>query len=225
MDANGALTTLAGWFKLGEHDPEISKDTAIDDVRFVVLDTELTSLDRRSNRLLSVGALVVTGTKIHVGETFYRVVNPGVTVPAQSVVIHKLRPEDVAQGQSPEVVIGELNEFFGTSLLMGHFAEIDRDVLRKEFASVGRKLENSMICTARIQQWIVQKRAYKEDKFRDMERLDLASLAAIYGLEHHEAHHALDDAFMTARLWQRQKHELEQLGVKTLGQLLRIAKV
>ena len=217
---------MAGIFKFGQGEPaELAKETPIDRVRFVVLDTELTSLDRRTNRLLSVGAIAVTGTRIHLGEQFYRLVNPGVAVPSAGVVIHKLRPEDIANAEPPERVLGELREFVGNAVLMGHFAEIDRDVLRKEFAALGDHLDNPMICTARLQRWIVQKSAYKEDQFRDLENVDLATLAGLYGLPHQEAHHALDDAFTTARLWQRQKHSLAQLGIDTVGQLLKIGKV
>lgn len=214
------------WFQSASPKSETSaKDTPLDDVRFAVLDTELTSLNGKTNRLLSVGGIIVTGTKIHLGEEFYRVVNPGVAIPAEGVVIHKLRPEDIANGEEPQAVIGDLQEFILGSVLMGHFAEIDRNVLRKEFAACGHELTNPMICTARLQRWIVQKSGYKEDQFRDLENVDLETLAKSYGLEHTNAHHALADAYMTARLWQRQKYAIEKLGIRNLGQLLKIAKI
>jgi DNA polymerase III epsilon subunit-like protein len=61
------------------------------------VDTELTSLDTRSNRLLSIGAIAMDGSKIRIAEQFYRLVNPGVAVPAQSILIHKLLPSDDEQ--------------------------------------------------------------------------------------------------------------------------------
>lgn len=217
---------MPGWFQSGSRESEaFARDTPLDVVRFVVLDTELTSLNGKTNRLLSVGGIVVTGSKIHLGEQFYRVVNSGVAVPAEGVVIHKLRPEDVANGEPPELVIRDLKVFMSGSVLVGHFAEIDRNVLRKEFAASGYELTNQMICTARVQRWLVQKSGYKEDQFRDLENVDLETLAKSYGFEHTDAHHALADAFMTARLWQRQKHALEKFGVANLGQLLKIARI
>ena len=59
-------------------DARFPKDASLHDVRYAVVDTELTSLDARSNRLLSIGAIAMDGTKIRFGEQFYRVVNPGV---------------------------------------------------------------------------------------------------------------------------------------------------
>src|SRR5690349_21693391 len=85
----------------------VPRRTPLRDVRFVVLDTELTSLDKRTNRLLSVGAITMRGPKILLGEQFYRVVNPGVNIPATSIVVHGLRPEDVAQGDSPDAVLAD----------------------------------------------------------------------------------------------------------------------
>jgi len=212
------------WFPFGTRSAA-EADTPMESTRFVVIDTELTSLDRRTNRLLSVGAIAMTGSKIQVGEQFYRIVNPGVSVPAEGVVIHRLRPEDIEHGHDLHAALVELMAFLGNAVLVGHFAEIDRNVLRKEFAAGGVELDNPMICTARVQRWIVKKQPFKEDQFRHLEIADLASLAKIYGLDFHEAHHALDDAYVTARLWQKQLHALSELGVKTLGSLLRFAKI
>lgn len=201
------------------------EEASIESTRFVVVDTELTSLDARTNRLLSVGAIRMVGSKILLGEQFYRVANSGVPVPAESVVIHKLRPDDVERGSDLVSTIAELGAFIGDAILVGHFAKVDRAVLRKEFTSCGRRFTNQMICTARVHHWIVSKQPFKEDQFRDLEVADLESLARNYEFDFHEAHHALDDAFVTAQLWQRQIHLLSELGVRTLRKLLRLAKI
>ncbi len=201
------------------------EDAALEATRFVVIDTELTSLHRRTNRLLSVGAIGMIGSKILLGEQFYRVANPGVFVPGEGVVIHKLRPEDVERGHDLTSTLTELRSFIGNAVLVGHFARIERDVLQKEFEACGLSFANQIICTARVQHWIVKAQPFKEDQFRELEAADLESLARAYELEFHEAHHALDDAFVTARLWQKQMHVLSELGVKTLRKLLRVARV
>ncbi len=213
---------MARWHPFGRSEHE---DVPLEAVRFVVVDTELTSLDQHSNRLLSVGAIGMKGTRILIGEQFYRVVNPGVPVPKETVVIHRLRPEDVEQGQAVSDTMRELAGFLGNAVLVAHCAEIDRGVLRKEFTSCGLTLSHEVLCTARVQQWIVRKRSYKEDQFREFENTDLESLARLYKLEFREAHHALDDAFVTAQLWQKQLHVLDGLGVKTLAKVLKLAKV
>jgi DNA polymerase III alpha subunit (gram-positive type) len=58
--------------------------TTLDSLRYVVLDTELTSLDSRSNRLLSIGAIAMDGPKIRLKEQFYRIVDPRVPIPPEA---------------------------------------------------------------------------------------------------------------------------------------------
>ncbi|HUO61753.1 MAG TPA: 3'-5' exonuclease [Candidatus Acidoferrales bacterium] len=212
---------MARWNPFGRREQD---DRPLESLRFVVVDTELTSLDQRTNRLLAVGAIAMQGARILIGEQFYRVVNPGVPVPKETVVIHRLRPTDVEQGVALADALKELSDFFRDSVLVAHCAEIDRAVLRKEFLACGLTLGNAIVCTARTQRWLVKRQPYKEDQFRDLENTDLESLARAYNLDFREAHHALDDAFVTAQLWQKHLHALSGFGVNTLGELLRIAR-
>jgi DNA polymerase-3 subunit epsilon len=201
-----------------------SSDQPLGEVRYAVVDTELTSLNHRSNRLLSIGAITMDGPRIRVGDSFYRVVDPGVEVPAAGVLIHKLRPSDVKGATPPAQALAELQEFIGERLLVGHFVGIDLKALRKELGDEQHTLVNPAIDTARVQRWIVQNGPPRDDLIQRLETLDLASLAAVYGLEFREAHNALDDAFVTARLWQKMLSTLEGMKVGTLSELLKIAK-
>ncbi len=195
---------------------------ALQSLRYVVVDTELTSLDARSNRVISIGAIAMEGTKIRLGDHFYRVVNPGVAVPSQTVLVHGLRPADVAEGSAPAGAVAEFLRFAANAVLVGHFVSIDLAALRKEAGDV-KALAEPAVDTARVQRWLdLQQNIYREDRGHQVENVDLVSLAGRYGLEFHEAHHALYDAFLTAQLWQRQIHLLDKAGVRTLGELLRI---
>lgn len=215
------------WFKLGrrrKHDSLFPADAELADLPYAVLDTELTSLDSRSNRLLSIGAVAMDGTKIRLGEQFYRVVNPGVIIPAQGVLIHKLRPNDVERGELPEKALADLQEFVAGKVLVGHFVNVDLNVLRKELGDSSHWLTNPAIDTARVHRWILQHGSYREDLEQQLANVNLAALAKIYGLEFREAHHALDDAFVTARLWQKLICVLQEMKIRNLGGLLRIGK-
>jgi DNA polymerase-3 subunit epsilon len=219
---------MPGWFKFGRQaersDPRFASDTPLRDLRFAVVDTELTSLDSRSNRLLSIGAIAMDGSKIRMAKQFYCVVNPGVTVPPQSVLIHKLRPKDVEEGVPPERAMAELTQFTEGRVLVGHFVHIDLKALRKELGDQPHELRNPAIDTARAHQWILKSGPWQEDLVQQMENVSLAALAKLYNLDFHEAHHALEDAFVTARLWQKLLIKLESMKVTTLGDLLRIAE-
>src|ERR1700690_684317 len=203
----------------------VASDTALYELRYIVLDTELTSLDKRSNRLLSVGAIAMEGPKIRLGEQFYRVVNPGVPVPAESVVIHHLRSEDVEGGEPLAESLEELRRFIAGAVLVGHFVNIDLKVLRKELGSEGRYLNNPAIDTARVNHWILRHGLYSEELTIQLEQLDLPTVAKFYGLEAGDAHHALSDAFLTAQVWQQMLHALPAKKVRTLKELLKVGGV
>ena len=196
---------------------------ALESIRYVVLDTELTSLNKRSNRLLSIGAIAMDGPRIRLGEQFYRVVNSGVAVPAETVLIHKLRPEDVANGEPLPKALDELRKFVASAVLVGHFVGIDLKILRKEMAGTGHKLNNPAVDTARMHHWLLRQGRYTEDLSVRLEKLDLESVAKTHGLDLEDPHHALHDAFLTARVWQKMMHLAQGKGVRTLGDLLRIA--
>jgi len=197
----------------------------LESLRYAVIDTELTSLNTRSNRLLSIGAVGMDGTRIRLNRQLYCVVNPGVPVPEAGVPIHGLRPCDVETGLAPGKALADLRAFVEGAVLVGHFFQIDRSVLRKELGSTGHRLENPAIDTARVHRWIVRHSGYTDDLAHRLEQVDLRSLAAAYHLESHEAHHALDDAFLTARLWQKLIHILHAMHIRDLDGLLRIAGV
>jgi DNA polymerase III subunit epsilon len=191
-------------------------------VRYVVLDTELTSLDHRTNRLLSVGAIAMQGASTQLGEQFYRVVNPQVSIPHETVVIHKIRSEDLKSGEQPGKCLSAFSEFVTGSVLVGHFVKIELNILESEMGQAGLKLNNRAIDTAQVHPWMLRQGPLSEDLSVRLEKLDLATLARFYGVNVEDAHHALSDAFLTARVWQRMLYTLREKKIDTLGKLLRI---
>lgn len=184
--------------------------------RYVVVDTELTSLERKTNRVLSIGAIAMHGTRIVLGEQFYRVLNPEAEIPAETVKIHGLRPADVRGGEPAATAIAEFSTFTRGAVLVGHFVEIDMAALSKD-----GEFDNPVVDTARVHRWLVRRR-YSEDIDRRLAEVDLATLARHYKLAVQELHHALGDAFLTAQLWQKLMVDLEKEGVGTLGKVLRL---
>jgi DNA polymerase-3 subunit epsilon len=196
----------------------IDSDARLDSLRYVVFDTEFTSLEQRSNRLLSIGAVAMEGGSIRLGEQFYALTNPGVAVPGASVVVHKLRPDDIAEAESPAQVLDGFLEFAAGSVLVGHFVQYDVDIVNKELKAAGRERPpHASIDTARVHRWLERKRQhYAVEAFDERTiRADLASVASHYRVTFEEAHHALADAFVTAQVWQRQLAALAARGVTT----------
>ena len=199
----------------------IAPGQRLDELRYVVLDTEFTALAQRSNRLLSIGAVAMRGTSIRVGEQFYALTNPGVAVPGDSVVVHRLRAEDIAEAETPEQVLTRFVEFAAGAVLVGHFVSYDVEIVRKELARFGCDWQQPSVDTAHVHRRLEMKRQhYPAEAFDERTiRTDLASVAAHYGVTFEEAHHALADAWVTAQVWQRQLAELARAGVCSWKQL------
>lgn len=214
---------MARWLK-PKFGSAIALDTPLDSVRFVVLDTELTSLEKRTNRLLSIGAIGMRGSSILLGEQFYRVVNPNAAIPADTVVIHQIRAQDVQSAAHTSAILEEFCKFVAGAVLVAHCAAIDLHALRKEMTATLHDLSNQAIDTARIHQWLLRREPHSEDLPLRLEKIDLPSLVRHYELEGHHAHHALSDAFITARLWQKMLVRLQTHGVN-LKKLLKIGGV
>jgi len=217
---------VASWLKRkSDSNPAIPLDAPLESVHFVVIDTELTSLDARTNRLLSLGAIGMRGPGIALGEQFYRVVNPQTQIPADTIVIHQIRSQDVTGAARTSDTLQEFSNFIAGAVLVGHCAAIDLQILRKEMSQTGRGLSNPVIDTARIHHWLLRHEPHSEDLPLHLEKLDLPTLVHHYEVESSDAHHALSDAFVTARLWQKMFFRLQMHGVKNLKKLLQIGGV
>ena len=217
---------MASWLKRKSgSDPTIPLDAPLDSLRFVVIDTELTSLEKRTNRLLSIGAIGMRGTSIVLGEQFYRIVNPQIAIPADTVIIHQIRSHDVEGAAETSRTLDEFSRFVAGAVLVGHCATIDLQVLRKEMSQTGHRLKSPAIDTARIHQWVLRHEPHSEDLPLQLEKLDLPTLVRYYDIEAENAHHALSDAFATARLWQKMFLRLQKHGVNNVRKLLKVGRV
>ncbi len=198
----------------------------LEDARFVVFDTELTGLKLRKDSIVSIGAVRMAGSRIYLGDYFYRLIRPECDLTAKSVLIHEITPEEVSACPDIDTLLPEFIEFCRDSVLVGHFVSVDVGFVNKELKRMyGRTLQCPAVDTQRIYRWLLQCRenvcAQHEEKIVD---LDLKSLSARYRIPVSKAHNALDDAYVTAQLFQRFLAELPEAGIRTVGDLIRIGK-
>lgn len=194
-------------------------------VPFAVVDTELTGLDLKRDSVISVGAVRMHGTRIELGRSLHRLVSPRAAFKSASVVVHGITPDDVAEQPPIDVVAEELLAFCGDRVLAGHFLSIDLGMLGREAPAVqAAEWRRRAVDTARIHQWIAQQRDRAAGHAAQEGDLTLVGLAQRAGIAVSGAHNALADAFITAQLLQRQLRALPALGVRTIGDLLRIGR-
>lgn len=201
-------------------------DVSVEDVHYIVLDTELTGLDPKKDSIISIGALRMLGGRIDMGNVFYRVVNPSTAISPESIVIHEITPSEAGQGPTVEPIIHELADFCRDDVIVGHFIHLDMDFLNSETRRFnGEAMKNSVVDTHKIHEWLKENNGEFRKHYRGFcEETNLFALAKKYRIPFSEAHNALNDAFITAQLFQRFLSFLPGLGVRTLGDLIRVGK-
>ncbi len=202
----------------------IERAAPIEEHDYIIFDTELTGLNPKKDSIVSLGAVKMSGTRIDLSNTYYRVVEPLASLTGKSVVIHGITPSEASLCPKIDVLLPEFLDFCGSGIIVGHFVSIDLDFINKEMTRLfGFPLQNPAIDTHIIYKWI-RRHEEKTCAFHAglAEDLDLFSLATKYSIPVSEAHNALSDAFITAQVFQRFMSYLLQNSVQMIGDLLRI---
>jgi DNA polymerase III subunit epsilon len=203
--------------------PGIDSKTPINEVRYVAVDTELTGLDENKDSIVSIGAMRMTGGRIDLGATFYRLVSPRTELTAASVVIHEIMPSEVVASPGIEPVLAEFLEFCGTDVLVGHFISIDIAFLNREMKRLrGHAIPNAVIDTFSIYEWLLKRQKCSDSFATPVAGCRLYEISACFGIPVSGAHNAIMDAFATAQLFQRFLPLLIEAGAKDIEDLLKI---
>jgi DNA polymerase III subunit epsilon len=192
------------------------------EIRAVVLDTELTGLDRKKDTIVSIGAVKMVGGRIEMGKTFYQLVNPNKLMKPESVVVHEITPSEVVAKPDIGPVLAEFLTFCNEDLLIGHYINMDLAFINRELKkTLGRTLKNPVLDTMSLMHWWRSNTPHHGPGSFTAPNFELVAIAKELAIPVQGAHNALMDAFMTAQVFQRLLPKLEQSGLRTLGELLR----
>lgn len=167
---------------------------------WVSLDCETTGLNVSKDEIISIGAVRIVGNRIMTSERLELLVRPEHGVSPESVKIHRLREQDVAQGLSIDEAMKQLLHFIGSRPLVGYFLEFDVAMINKAlFPMLGQGLPQPKIEVSGM---------YYDHKYRqqpvharqDAPQIDLRfdTMMSDLGLPVRDAHDALNDAVMAA---------------------------
>lgn len=205
---------------------EIDTSMLLSEASYVVMDTELTGLDIKKDSVISIGAIKMSGGRIDIGNTFYRLINPSSRMNREGIVIHGITPSDVESQPPIEEVINEFTEYCGNDSIVGHFINMDIKFINREIQRFrGRPVKNILLDTFRIYEWIKQnEHSFSRNNTFDRDDMTLFAIAREYGITINGAHNALNDAYITAQLFQRFLSMLPALGVHKLRDIIRVGK-
>lgn len=179
----------------------------IEDLEFVILDTETTGLNLEKDRILSIGALKLYQGRLKVKEAFEVYVKQE-HFSKDSVPIHGLLQESVSHQISEKTAVEMLRAYIGDAIIIGHHIRFDMEVLRRAFLRHDlTPIPNLCLDTGML----YRKTLLKTPLLRKKEHYSLDDLARRFDLNCKDRHTALGDAYLTAMAFQ---HILELLYAK-----------
>lgn len=167
---------------------------------WVSLDCETTGLNVGKDEIISIGAVRIVGNRIMTSERLELLVKPEHGISAESVKIHRLREQDVAQGLSIDEAMKQLMRFIGSRPLVGYFLEFDVAMINKAlFPMLGQGLPQPKIEVSGMY-YDYKYRQQPSHMRQDAPQIDLRfdTLMEDLGLPVRDAHDALNDAVMAA---------------------------
>lgn len=189
----------------------VTEATPLTELPLVVMDTETTGLDPACDRVVSIGAVRLHGSRMFRGAAFDRLVHPGVPIPPRSTAVHGITDEMVVDARGFAEVYAQLTPLIDGTILVGHNIPFDLAMLRRECRLAGMEwAEPPFLDTLRL--------AAALDG--DLPDLNLESLAGHFGVDIHGRHTALGDSLVTAEIYLRMLPRLHDAGVRSFGEAL-----
>lgn len=168
---------------------------------WVALDCETTGLNVSKDDIIAIGAVRIRGNRVMASERLELLVRPQDNQPfsADSVKVHRLREQDVAQGMYVDDAMMELMRFIGSRPIVGYYLEFDVAMINRVlFPMLGMGLPQQKIEVSGL--YYDYKYRNMTTQERDNTRIDLRfdHLMEDLNLPVWPAHDALNDAMMAA---------------------------
>ena len=190
----------------------------LDEARFVVLDCELTGLDPKTAKIVSIGAVSVVANEIVLSDSFDQLVR--IYFNTSAVTVHGVTREESQSGRRVEDVVEDLLVYLGPAVIIGHHIAFDLAALNmvtQQFFDI--RLPNQSMDTMRLAIALERAGALEPQQNSDF---SLDALLRRFSIEPHDRHTAAGDAFLTAQVFQRLLSKAQRHGIATVGELLEL---
>lgn len=166
----------------------------IDEVRFIVFDTETTGLDVILDRVLAIGAIAIFESKMDVGDSLEIYLKQDI-FNVESVEIHGILKEGNTIKHTEQQAIISFLEYAKNAVLVAHHAAFDVAMINAGLKRMGLpKLKNKVIDTGIL----FKKTDLAKDKAK---HYSLDDLSKQFKLKNHDRHTASGDAFLTGLIF------------------------
>jgi DNA polymerase-3 subunit epsilon len=214
MDKINSASFVEEYNALFEH--SWSDATPSDQIRFVVLDSETTGADARTAKLITIGAVVVSGGEIDLADAYEEIIWTGYNSP--SVTVHGITRDETRDGVEEAEALESFLKYLRDGVIVGH--HIDHDMITISRATerhFGIKLQNQALDTMDLTLHLKDDGAFADKP--EFEDFSLDALCDLFAVEPHDRHTAGGDAFITAQIFLRLLRLARKAGRNTLGSL------
>ncbi|MGY6409978.1 MAG: exonuclease domain-containing protein [Alkalilacustris sp.] len=187
-------------------------DSRLEDLTYVVFDTETTGLAPSVDEICQIAAVrVVNGRRVK-GEVFDTLVDPQRPIPPGSTEVHGITDQMVRGAPTIAEAGRAFHRFAQGAVLVAHNAPFDLEFLRRHEADIGARFDNPVFDTVLLSAVI----------YGQTESHSLDALTARLGITIPEAarHTAIGDTVATADAFLKLLPMLQGRGLATFGQVL-----
>jgi DNA polymerase-3 subunit epsilon len=193
-----------------------SDQTPLDQIRFVVLDTETTGTDPKRDRLISIGATAVKAGQIDLSDSFEEMLK--IDYNTSAVTVHGITKDQAREGLNEAEAIELFLSYLRDGVIVGH--HIGHDVETISCAcerNFGFRLKNRSLDTMDLTLNLQKDGAFENKS--SLSGFSLDALCEFFGVTPHDRHTAGGDAFITALIFLKLLRIARKYGRDNLGSL------
>ena len=192
-------------------------ETPLEEVRFVVLDSETTGLNPRKDRIITIGAVAMVNHEILIEDSFEALLK--IDYNSSAVTVHGITREESLAGMDEPEALEQFLKYLGDGVIVGHHIGHDVETLNAGYERhFGFRTTNPSLDTMDLTLNLERDGAFAG---RDaIQEFSLDGLCALFNIIPHDRHTAAGDAFMTALVFQRLLRLAAKHQRTTLSRLL-----
>ena len=185
-------------------------DIPLEKASFSVVDVETTGLSANKNRIIEIALVKIENLKIT--DKLHYLINPQTYIPPFITSLTGINNDDVIGAPIFSEVVDEIISFTDNTILTAHNFPFDSSFLNSEFSTSGREFINEhSCCTLKIARKI----------YPTLKSKSLSNVAQSLNLKNKNAHRALGDAEITAKVLLKMIKELQTKdNIITVGEFL-----
>lgn len=191
-------------------------ESAVDRIRFVVLDSETTGLNPATDRLITIGAVAVIDGEIRLDDAFAALIK--IARNTSAVTVHGVTRDQALEGVDEPVALERFLDYLRDGVIVGH--HIGHDIATLDVACGrhwGLTLANRSLDTMDLTLHLERAGAFAGRP--PIKQFTLDALCGLFGVIPHDRHTATGDAFITAQVFLRLLRLAGRFGRDTLARI------